>query len=221
MKIVTAPGPVSYPLILASRDYGDLDLVFAKGKETENAYAVADSLVSLIKNDLRIDMVTVKRLMFIYPKLQGPRIAIWRRGSAADLLTRALLDKVGLKAELVYADDWYSIFNMLNRGEVQSAVLNLGVLEHNDAFLEELINAPGACGAYVNGNPQYFIDAYTAGIEAIRKDLTNAADYIVRKLPITIPKEFIENILRRVKYGIYDPGDYVSFINVVKRYSEA
>lgn len=221
MKVVTAPGPVSYPLILASRDYSDLDIIFAKGKETENTYAVADSLVSLIKNGLRVNIVTVKRLMFIHPKLQGPRIAVWRRGSAADLLTRALLDKVGLKAELTYADDWYSVLNMLNRGEAQSAVLNLGVLEHDDAFLEELINAPGACGAYINGDPQYFIDAYTAGIKAIEKDLANAAEYIVRKLPINIPKRFVENILRRVKYGIYDPGDYAGFINVVKRYSDA
>ncbi len=221
MKIITAPGPVSYPLILASRDYRDLDLVFAKGKENENAYAVADSLVSLIKNNLRVDVVTVRRLMFIYPKLQGPRIAVWRRGSAADLLIRALLDKVGLKAELTYADDWYSILNMLNKGEAQSAVLNLGVLDHSDAFLEELVNAPGACGAHVNGNPQYFIDAYTAGIEAIKRDLMDAAEYVARKLPINIPKAFIENILKRVKYGIYNPGDYINFINIVKRYSDA
>ncbi|WP_291767391.1 DUF3834 domain-containing protein [Caldivirga sp. UBA161] len=221
MKIITAPGPVSYPLILASRYYRDLDLVFAKGKENESAYAIADSLVSLIKNDLRVDVVTVKGLMFIYPKLQGPRIAVWRRGSAADLLTRALLDRVGLKAELVYADDWYSILNMLNEGKVQSAVLNLGVLEHNDAFLEELVNAPGACGAYVSGNPQYFIDTYTAGIEAAKRSLTDAAEYIARKLPISIPRGFIENILRRVKYGIYDTGNYADFINVVKRYSDA
>lgn len=53
MKIITAPGSVSYPLILASRDYRDLDLVFAKGKGYENAYAVVDSLLSLIENGLR------------------------------------------------------------------------------------------------------------------------------------------------------------------------
>ena len=46
--------------------------------------------------------------MFIYPKLQGPRIAVGGL-VAPDLLIRALLDKVGLKAELIYANDWYSI----------------------------------------------------------------------------------------------------------------
>ncbi|WP_367834308.1 DUF3834 domain-containing protein [Vulcanisaeta sp. JCM 16159] len=33
MKIVAAPGPVSYPLILATREYRDLDLVFGKGSD--------------------------------------------------------------------------------------------------------------------------------------------------------------------------------------------
>ncbi len=45
-------------------------------------------------------MVTVKQLMFVYPELRGPRIAVWRRGSAADVLIRALLDKVGLRLNL-------------------------------------------------------------------------------------------------------------------------
>lgn len=139
---------------------------------------------------------------------------------APDLLIRALLDKVGLKAELIYANDWYSILNMFNRGEVQSAVLNLGVLNHSGVFLEELVNVPGACGAHMNGNLQYFIDAYTAGIEAIKRGLVGAAEYVARRLPINVPKAFIENILRRVKYGIYDPGDYTNLINIVKRYSD-
>lgn len=184
MKIIAAPGPVSYPLILATREYKDLDLVFSKGSEEPGAYAIADSLTSLIKSGLRIDVVTVKRLMFVYPELRGPRIAVWRRGSAADILIRALLDKVGLRAELVYADDWPSVLNMLNTGNAQSAVLNLGVLEHRGEFLEDLVGAPGACGAQINGDHQYFIDVYRAGIEMARKDLNGSVDYIANKLPI-------------------------------------
>ena len=218
MKIVTAPGPVSYPLILATREYRDLDLVFGKGGEEGGAYAIADSLTSLVRSGLRVDVVTVKRLMFVYPELRGPRIAVWRRGSAADVLIRALLDRVGLRAELVYADDWYSVFNMLNSGAVQSAVLNLGVLEHKGEFLEDLIGAPGACGAQINGDPQYFIDVYKAGIEATRRDLAGAVDYVANKLPIRLPREFIRNILARVEYGIYSPGDYRGFVEVVRRY---
>ncbi|WP_243668653.1 DUF3834 domain-containing protein [Vulcanisaeta sp. JCM 16161] len=100
MKIVTAPGPVSYPLILATREYRDLDLVFGKGGDEPGAYAIADSLTSLIRSGLRIDVVTVKQLMFVYPELRGPRIAVWRRGSAADVLIKALLDRVGLRLNL-------------------------------------------------------------------------------------------------------------------------
>ena len=218
MKIITAPGPVSYPLILATREYRDLDLAFGKGGEERNAYAIADSLTSLIRGGLRIDVVTVKKLMFVHPELRGPRIAVWRRGSAADVLTKALLDRVGLRAELVYADDWNSVLNMLNNGAVQSAVLNLGVLEHDGEFLEDLVNAPGACGAQINGDPQYFIDVYRAGIEIAKKDLTNAVDYIANKLPIRLPRGFIKNILTRVGYGIYNPGNYQEFVEVVRRY---
>ncbi|BDR91718.1 hypothetical protein Vsou_08110 [Vulcanisaeta souniana JCM 11219] len=76
MKIITAPGPVSYPLILAAREYKDLDLVFGKGSEEYNAYAITDSLTSLVRSSLRIDVVTVKKLMFVYPELKGPRIAV-------------------------------------------------------------------------------------------------------------------------------------------------
>lgn len=97
MKIIAAPGPVSYPLILATREYRDLDLVFGKGNEEPSAYAIADSLTSLVRSGLRIDVVTVRRLMFVYPELRGPRVAVWRRGSAADVLIRALLDRAGLR----------------------------------------------------------------------------------------------------------------------------
>ncbi len=218
MKIVTAPGPVSYPLILATREYKDLDLVFGKGNEVRDAYAIADSLTSLIRGGLRIDVVTVRRLMFVYPELRGPRIAVWRRGSAADVLIRALLDKNGLRAELVYADDWDSVLNLLNTGNVQSAVLNLGVLGHDGEFLEDLVGAPGACGAHINGDPQYFIDVYEAGIEIAKKDLAGAVDYIANKLPMRLPREFIKNILTRVEYGIYGPGNYQGFVEVVRKY---
>lgn len=46
--------------------------------------------------------------MFIYPKLQDLELPFGDL-VASDLLIRALLDKVGLKAELIYANDWYSI----------------------------------------------------------------------------------------------------------------
>ncbi|MGC8607879.1 MAG: DUF3834 domain-containing protein [Vulcanisaeta sp.] len=218
MKIITAPGPVSYPLILATREHKDLDLAFGKGGEEHNAYAITDSLTSLIRSGLRIDIVTIKKLMFVYPELRGPRIAVWRRGSAADVLTRALLDRGGLRAELIYADDWSSVLNMLNTGNAQSAVLNLGILEHDGEFLEDLVNAPGACGAQINGDPQYFIDVYKAGIELAKKDLGSSVDYIANKLPIKLPREFIKNILTRVEYGIYNPGDYREFVEIVKKY---
>ncbi len=217
MKIIAAPGPVSYPLILATKEYRDLDLVFGKGGEEGNAYAIADSLTSLIKNNLRIDIITVKRLMVIYPELRGPRIGVWRRGSAADILTRALIGKVGLGAEIVYADDWYSLSSMLSRGEVDSAVLSLGIVDKG-VFLEDAVNAPGACGAQINGDPQYFIDVYNTGIRIARENPVDSADYVVSKLPIKLPRDFVLNILRRVDYGIYSPGDISGFIRLVRSY---
>ncbi len=49
--------------------------------------------------------------------------------------------------------------------------------------------------------------------------MEDAVDYVANKLPIKLPREFIKNILTRVEYGIYSPGDYRGgFVEVVKRY---
>ncbi|GAB6945286.1 hypothetical protein JCM14467A_20680 [Vulcanisaeta sp. JCM 14467] len=96
--------------------------------------------------------------------------------------------------------------------------MNLGVPEHKGEFLEDLIGAPGACGAQINGDPQYFIDVYKAGIKAAKKDLASTVDYVASKLPIRLPREFIRNILARVEYGIYSPGNYREFVEIVRRY---
>ncbi|WP_243676008.1 DUF3834 domain-containing protein [Vulcanisaeta distributa] len=56
-------------------------------------------------------------------------------------------------------------------------------------------------------------------MEIARKNLEDAVDYVANKLPIKLPREFIKNILTRVEYGIYSPGDYRGgFVEVVKRY---
>jgi hypothetical protein len=47
-KVLTAPGPVSYPLIIS----GKVELVF--GKEGTEADAIADSMVSLIGRGSRL-----------------------------------------------------------------------------------------------------------------------------------------------------------------------
>ncbi|MFB6469745.1 MAG: DUF3834 domain-containing protein [Vulcanisaeta sp. AZ3] len=218
MKVIVAPGPVSYPLIMATRVIRDLELVF--GKEGKDAYAVADSLVSLARRGLRPSVVTVRRLLVIYPELRGPNVGVWRRGSAADVLIRAYADRLGFGGlNFVYADDWYSLNDMFRSGQVQSVVLNKALVD-GGLSLEDALDLPGACGIYVNGDLQYIIDAYEAGIELVREDPEGSAEYIASKLPIRIPREFIVNVLRRVEYGIFKPSiDSVDrLISIVNRY---
>jgi len=223
MKIITAPGPVSYPLIIAGREFKDLELQF--GKESRDADAIADSLVSLARRGLRPTVITVRRLMVIYPELRGPNVGVWRRGSAADVLIRAFIDKAGVgDINLVYADDWYSLLNMLNLGQVQSAVLNVALVnDRNAVFLEDAVGVPGACGIYINGEPEPIINVYEAGIELAREDPEGSAEYVIKNLPIKLPKEFVVNVLRRVEYGVFKPSDrdVDRLISIVNTYGMA
>ena len=71
------------------------------GKEGENVDVILDSTV---KRGLKIDYITIKGLTSIYPDV-GRKIGVWRKGSAADILTRALITLNNIKSEIIYIDD--------------------------------------------------------------------------------------------------------------------
>lgn len=214
VKVLAAPGPVSYPLVVAE-DRANISLEFSK---EGSADAVADSVVSLIRRGLRVDYVTVRELMTVYPELRGPRVGVWRRGSAADVLVRAAMDMYGVRASLVYADEWQQLYRMLSSGEVDSAVLSIAMVNRRPT-LEAMVGAPGACGVSVlNADALGYVrEAYELGVNMMRRDPEASADLIASRLPIRVPRDFVLGIIRSAEY-FFRPAEDVGFTRLVMKY---
>ncbi len=93
MRIITAPGPVCYPIVAAQMERDDIDIEFAKEGRAD---IVLDSTVSLVKRGLPIDLVTINNLAVVFPKL-GHEVGLARKGGAADVLIRAYVNYLTLK----------------------------------------------------------------------------------------------------------------------------
>ncbi|ARM75077.1 DUF3834 domain-containing protein [Acidianus manzaensis] len=215
MKALVAPGPVSYPLIASTIKNKDIQIFFGK-EGNENVDVILDSTVSLVKRGLKIDYVTIKGLMSIYPDI-GKKIGVWRKGSAADVLTRALITLKNIESEIVYVDDMEKIMQMLQQKQVDSAVVS-SALGKGKTF-EELLGIPGSCGATVYSNEDDFIRAYNEGIEIMKEDPEGSAEYVLSKLPIKVKKEFIIGSIQNSEVKIEKPKNYKEFEDLVKRFS--
>jgi len=56
-----------------------------------------------------------------------------------------------------------------------------------------------------------------------REDPEGSAEYVIKNLPIKLPKEFVVNVLRRVEYGVFKPSDrdVDRLISIVNTYGMA
>ncbi|MCG3109007.1 hypothetical protein L3N51_01297 [Metallosphaera sp. J1] len=212
LKVIAAPGPVSYPMIASTMKNKDIMIDF--GKEG-SADVILDSTVSLVRRGIRTDYITIKGLMVVSPDV-GRKIGVWRKGSAADVLTRALLEKKGLKGEVVYADDMPKLMEMLNRKEVDSIVV-ASPFAKGKTF-EELLGIPGSCGASVNGDHEAFISAYSEGIELMKQDPQGVAEYIAKKLPIQANPQMIINLPKTTVLGVERIADNSHFENLIRKH---
>jgi len=215
IRILAAPGPVSYSLLAYQMKNKDIEISY--GKEGSNADAIVDSTVSLAKRGLRIDYVTVKKLMVISPKLKEGKIGVWRRGSAADVLARALIDLKKLKAEIINKDDMTELLSMLKSGQIDAATLTSAVAK-GDAF-EDLLGVPGSCGIHINSSEEKVINAYRQGIEIAKEDPEGVANYIVNNLPIKVNKEFIIGVFKNAEFNVWKGGEFKEFYEIVRKYS--
>jgi len=215
IRILAAPGPVSYPLLAYQMKNKDIEISF--GKEGSNADAIVDSTVSLAKRGLRIDYVTVKKLMVISPRLKEGKIGVWRKGSAADVLARAVIDLKKLKAEIINKDDMMELLNMLKSGQIDAATVTSAVGK-GDAF-EDLLGVPGSCGIHINSSEEEVINAYRQGIEIAKEDPEGVANYIVNNLPIKVNKEFIIGVFKNAEFNVWKGGQFKEFYEIVRKYS--
>ncbi|WOE50077.1 DUF3834 domain-containing protein [Sulfuracidifex metallicus] len=208
INVIAAPGPVVYPLLAAN----DERINISFGKEGD-ADAVFDSTVSLVRRGLRIDKVLVKGLMQIVPSI-GNKTAVWRKGSAADVLLRAYLSRSGKKVEIVYVNDQSEIMKLLKSGEVDSAVVS-SAFGKGIRFEDLIPEMPGSCGVHINRNEEVILEAYQKGIEAFKRNPDEASNVVISKLPMKMDPSFVKGTMLNSILGIEHVNDYFGFKNAI------
>ncbi len=215
MRLQAAPGPVSYAFIVS----GKVELQFGK-EGAGNVDAVADSITSLIKRDIRIDYGALGKIMTVYPTFSD-LVGVWRKGSAADILTRGLFKLKGIKGSIEYADDWQSLMNMLKEGRVKSITISSAFgygIPFEDILAEHGIKMPASCGiSIINKNEEdAILQAYREGLDRMKEDPEGSAEKIVSTLPIKIPKNFVLGIIKNAELTVKRLDDYSDFQRLVK-----
>ncbi len=223
MKVIAAPGPVCYPLVAAMMERKDIDIEFKKSSEIgkDKPDIVLDSTVSLVKNGLPIDYVTIKGLSRVAPKL-GYKIGITRKGGAADIMFRAYIGESKKDVEIQYFESMSDLMGALNANKIDTVVVpamdNAGVTI--EEYLKKInIEIPGSCGATVYNNETDFVDAYNLGIKLLKEKPEEAAKFIVSHLPMQFPIEFVVNTMKNSNLNVHKPQNYEEFKNLVNKYS--
>ncbi|BCU68925.1 DUF3834 domain-containing protein [Stygiolobus caldivivus] len=210
MKVLAAPGPVSYPVIVNNKG---IELSFSK---EGNADVVLDSTVSLAKRGLKLNYITVKGLMTVYPTV-GRKIGVPKMLTAANVLAKALIDTKGLNAEIVGIDDMQKVLEALKKGEIDSAIIPSGIAK--GVTFEELLGIPGSCGANVK---QEFRDSFTSlyneGIDMFKEDPEGFASKVVSTLGGRVSKEFVINVMKNSEFKVEELSNDNDFVSLVKKY---
>ena len=139
--------------------------------------------------------------MAIYLELRSPT-AVWRRGSAVDVLVRVAYKRLGTRDfELVYHEDFSEVQKLMAEGKVRSVVGSTAAL--NGLRLEDLletlgVEVPSSCGLHIvkREAEDVIVSAYLKGIDKIKQDPVGTSEIIAKALPIGRPLSFIERILK-------------------------
>ena len=217
IKVLAASGPVSYPII-AARD-SRFDIVFSREGDAD---VVLDSSVSMIKRGLRANISLISGLSGFMPKI-GNRVAIWRKGSAGDVLARAVLSLKGMSPDLIYVEDQARIREMLSSGEVDSVVTSVAngrIITFEELLAEHGIEMPGSCVSKVTEPVRRdFIEAYKEGLRNFREIPIESSDFVASVLPVKTSPEFIRNAILGSRTAVKEIGDDVEFTNLVRKFS--
>lgn len=216
IKILTASGPVSYPMI-AARD-PRFEIAFSKEGD---ANVVLDSSVSMIRRGLKANVSLISGLAGFMPKI-GKKIAIWRKGSSSDILTRAILNLKGLKSEIIYVEDATKIGELLSSGEADSAVTSAAngkIITFEELLAEHGIEVPGSCVAKVSDSARKeFLEAYAEGFRRFRENPEESSNYVASILPMKTSPEFIRNAILNTKSTMKEIKNDEAFTALVKKF---
>ncbi|MBB5254502.1 DUF3834 domain-containing protein [Sulfurisphaera ohwakuensis] len=196
MIISTVPGPVAYPLIASTMKRHDFEIKFEK---VPNANVYLDAIPLLGK----IDYVLLSKLLIITPKI-GKKIAVWKKGSANDIFLQLLIKLYNISPQLVYTDNPLEVHKLYQNGEVDSALVTVGVTTEGivieDLFKSKGVTLPGICGA--KGENEDFSSIYKEGIDLFKENPEEVSEYIADNLPVSRPSSFIESIFKNAEYKV-------------------
>lgn len=217
IKVLAAPGPVSYPII-AARDER-FDIVFSKEGDAD---IVLDSSVSMIKRGLKPNYSLISGLSGFMPGV-GNKIAIWRKGSAGDVLARAVTALKGMKPEIIYVDEQPGIKEMLSSGKADSAVVaapNGRIITFEELLAEHGIKMPGSCVAKVSDSVKNdFLEAHNAGLKRFREDPEGTSNFVASVLPVKTGVGFIRDAILKARTEVSEIKDDEDFTLLVKKFS--
>ncbi len=224
MKVIAAPGPVCYPLVAAKMERNDIDIEFKKSSDIgdEKPDIILDSTVSLVKNGLPIDYITIENLSRVYPAI-GYKIGMTRKGGASDVLFRAYIGETGKNVEIQYYDSMGELMDAMHSNKVDTVVVP--AIEPHGTSIEEYfkksgMDLPGSCGATVYSKEKEFVEAYNLGIKLLKEKPEEAAKFVVSQLPMQFPAEFIINTMKNSELNVHRAGKHEQFIELVKKYSK-
>ena len=217
IKVLAAPGQVSYPIIAARNPR--FEIVFSK---EGNADIVLDSSVSMIKRGLRANVTLISGQSGFMPNI-GKRIAIWRKGSAGDVLARAILNLKGMDSSIIYVDDQSKIHEMLSSGEVDSAVVAASdkIITFEEILAEHGIEMPGSCVAKIGESvKKEFLEAYEEGWRRFRENPEENSNYVASILPVKTSPEFIRSAMLIPILTVKEIKNEEDFRALVKKFPE-
>ena len=217
INVIAAPGPVCYPLIAAQDER--FNISFQKEGE---APIILDSSVSMAKRGLTPNVSLIRGLAVASPGF-GKRIGIMRRGSSNEILVRAIMHLKQEQADVVTIEDASSIEGMMKDGSIDSAIVPapFGKGISLETILESHgISTPGSCVARVDDSVRKaFVEAYSSGIEKMRKDPEGTAKYVASVLPNKTDPNFIRKSILETDTSVKDTPEHREFADLVRRFS--
>lgn len=208
IKILTAPGPVCFPLL--ATDSEGLEIKFGKDG---NSDVILDSSISLIKRRLPIHMVLLSGLSIVSPDFMGTT-AVMRKGGASDTLSRIIVRNEHLPVNFVYGENMQEIKNLLNSGKASSAVVmsmsGMDGITLEERALKAGIYVPGSCAASFEDKSimNEFKNIYTEGFKKLRENPQEFAETVSKKLPSRFPVEFISGTMNSTTQIMEKPENY-------------
>jgi len=214
MKVSSPIGPVSYPLIASQMKRHDFELLF----NADSADVYVNASVELILKDLEVNYSLIRKMLIVTPFI-GDKIVVWKKGSANDLMLRAILKLLNKNSQVIYTEDPMQVFAIYKKGNADSALVTNSIDEKGiplDELFEKFnIYIPGICGAHISKGEEDFISIYQEGIDLFIENPEETAEYVSDNLPIFRGSIFIQKLMERSILKIEKAKDYSKFKEII------